>query len=55
MAKLPQLTANELIKIPEKFGFEVLRQKESHIFLKHRDGRTTIAPNHAGEKLEAKV
>ena len=55
MAKLPQLTANELIKIPKKFGFEVLRQKGSHIFLKHRDGRTTIAPNHAGEKLEAKV
>ena len=52
MAKLPQLTANEFIKILEKFGFGVLRQKGSHIFLKHNDGRTTTIPNHAGEKLD---
>jgi len=41
MPKLPTLRAIELIKILSKMGFEVLRQKGSHIFLKHSDGRTT--------------
>tara|TARA_Y100000310_G_scaffold337264_1_gene423906 strand:+ start:1098 stop:1271 length:174 start_codon:yes stop_codon:yes gene_type:complete len=33
-------------------GFNILRQKGSHIFLKHQDGRTTTVPNHPGEKLD---
>lgn len=52
MSKLPQITANELIKILEKAGFSVIRQKGSHVFLKHPDGRTTVVPNHPGEKLD---
>lgn len=52
MSKLPQITASELIKILEKIGFKVLRQKGSHAFLKHDDGRTTVIPNHPGEKLD---
>lgn len=52
MPKLPQLGANELIKILEKIGFEVLRQKGSHVFLKNKDGRTTVIPNHPGEKVD---
>ena len=52
MAKLPQTTANEFIKILEKFGFEIIRQRGSHVFLRHKDGRTTIVPNHPGEKLD---
>lgn len=52
MNNLPQLTANQFIKILEKMGFEILRQKGSHIFLKHKDGRTTVVPNHPGEKLD---
>jgi predicted RNA binding protein YcfA (HicA-like mRNA interferase family) len=52
MSKLPQITANELIKILEKAGFSVIRQKGSHVFLKHSDGRTTVIPNHPGEKLD---
>jgi len=50
MAKLPQLTAIELIKIFAKAGFKVTRQRGSHIFLRHEDGRTTVVPNHPGEK-----
>ncbi|MAH46223.1 hypothetical protein CMI37_10360 [Candidatus Pacearchaeota archaeon] len=50
--RLPQLTAVELIKILKKMGFNILRQKGSHIFLKHQDGRTTTVPNHPGEKLD---
>ena len=52
MAKLPQLTAGELIKILKKIGFEAMRQHGSHVFLKHADGRTTVVPNHPGEKLD---
>ncbi|MBS3079886.1 type II toxin-antitoxin system HicA family toxin [Candidatus Pacearchaeota archaeon] len=52
MSKLPQISADELIKILEKIGFEVIRQRGSHIFMKHLDGRTTTVPNHPGEKLD---
>lgn len=53
MDKLPQLTANALIKILNKIGFEIMRQKGSHVFLKNSDGRTTVVPNHPGEKLDS--
>ncbi len=52
MSKLPQISANELIKILEKIGFKIIRQKGSHVFLRHSDGRTTVVPNHPGEKLD---
>lgn len=52
MAKLPQITAKEFIKILERIGFKIIRQSGSHIFLKHINGRTTVVPNHPGEKLD---
>jgi len=52
MAKLPQLRAIKLIKILAKIGFTTVRQQGSHIFLRHNDGRTTVVPNHPGEKLD---
>ena len=52
MSGLPQITAKDFIKILTKFGFEIKRQSGSHVFLKHRDGRTTVIPNHPGEKLD---
>ena len=52
MAKMPQLSANEPIKIFKKIGFEVIRQNGSHVFLRHLDGRTTVVPNHPAEKLD---
>ncbi|MEK6824089.1 MAG: type II toxin-antitoxin system HicA family toxin [Nanoarchaeota archaeon] len=52
MSKLSQITAIELIKILTKVGFEIIRQEGSHVFLKHKDGRTTVVPNHPGEKLD---
>ncbi|MEK6760809.1 MAG: type II toxin-antitoxin system HicA family toxin [Nanoarchaeota archaeon] len=52
MAKLPQITAKEFIKILEKIGFKVMRQEGSHVFLRNEDGRTTVVPNHPGEKLD---
>ena len=35
MSKLPILTGLELIKILERVGFKTVRQKGSHVFLKH--------------------
>ncbi|MCK4997019.1 type II toxin-antitoxin system HicA family toxin [Candidatus Pacearchaeota archaeon] len=52
MQKLPQLTANQFIKILFKLGFKAIRQSGSHVFLRHEDGRTTVIPNHPGEKLD---
>ncbi len=52
MPKLPQLTAVQLIKILDEIGFSVIRQEGSHMFLRHIDGRTTVVPNHPGEKLD---
>jgi len=52
MAKLPQISAGEFIKILAKLGFVIIRQSGSHIFLRHKDGRTTVIPNHPGEKLD---
>ncbi len=52
MAKLPLISAKELIKILEKIGFKIIRQKGSHIFLRHNNGKTTVIPDHPGEKLD---
>ena len=51
MSKLPILTAQELIKILKKIGFEIIRQKGSYVFLAHEDGRTTVVPVHPGEDI----
>ena len=46
MPKFPLLTAKEFIKVLDKLGFKCIRQKGSHIFFEHPDGRTTVIPNH---------
>ena len=52
MSRLPILTGVELIKILEKVGFKIIRQKGSHVFLKHQDNRTTIIPVHKGKDVD---
>lgn len=52
MPKLPVLKASELIKVLEKMGFELLRQKGSHAFFRHVDGRTTVIPVHPTEEID---
>jgi predicted RNA binding protein YcfA (HicA-like mRNA interferase family) len=34
-----------------RLGFEAVRQKGSHVFYRHPDGRTTTVPNHPGRNL----
>ncbi len=52
MAKLPLLTAGELAKMLIALGFAMKRQKGSHMFFAHEDGRTTIIPNHGNENID---
>jgi len=52
MSKLPVLTANELLKILNKMNFHIIRQKGSHVFLRHNDGRTTVVPVHPTEEID---
>jgi predicted RNA binding protein YcfA (HicA-like mRNA interferase family) len=52
MSKLPLITAKDLIKILTKIGFEQKRQKGSHKFFKHPDGRTTVIPDNGNEKID---
>lgn len=51
--RLPRLTGREVIKILENKGFQVIRTRGSHHFLRHRDGRTTVVPVHRGEIIGA--
>ncbi len=52
MPKLPLLTAKELAKVLGKLRFEFKRQEGSHMFFEHKDGRTTVIPNHPGEDID---
>ena len=52
MSKLPLLKAKEVIKILYKVGFIFRRQKGSHMFFEHPDGRTTVIPNHPSEQID---
>lgn len=51
MSNLPSFDGRKLIKILRKFGFEVLRTKGSHHFMKHSDGRSTVVPVHGKETI----
>jgi predicted RNA binding protein YcfA (HicA-like mRNA interferase family) len=51
MSRLPRLTGKQLIKALKKTGFEVIRVKGSHHFLRHSDARSTVVPVHSGETV----
>jgi hypothetical protein len=40
MSRLPALTGKQLVAVLQQLGFESLRVKGSHHFLRHPDGRT---------------
>jgi predicted RNA binding protein YcfA (HicA-like mRNA interferase family) len=49
--KLPVIKGSELIAALRKAGFETVRQRGSHVRLRHPDGRVVTIPIHAGEEL----
>jgi predicted RNA binding protein YcfA (HicA-like mRNA interferase family) len=46
-----RITGHKLLVALRKAGFEVIRIKGSHHFLRHPDGRSTVVPVHRGETL----
>ncbi|TRX57678.1 type II toxin-antitoxin system HicA family toxin [Fulvivirga sp. M361] len=51
MSKLPLIEAKTFEKILLLLGFEIKRQKGSHVFYRHSDGRYTTLPHHKGKDL----
>ena len=51
MNKLRIIDARKIEKLLFKLGFEKVRQKGSHVFYRHPDGRTTTVPHHKGRDL----
>jgi predicted RNA binding protein YcfA (HicA-like mRNA interferase family) len=51
MSKLPVTKAAKLEKILLLLGFIYQRQKGSHVFYRHPDGRYTTIPHHPGKGL----
>ena len=51
MSRLPLVDAKALERILFLLGFEKCRQKGSHAFYRHDDGRTTTIPHHPGRVI----
>ena len=51
MPRLPTLKAREIITALERNGFEIVRQKGSHVRLAHADGRIVTVPVHPGQDI----
>jgi predicted RNA binding protein YcfA (HicA-like mRNA interferase family) len=48
---MKQLPAKKIIRALEKVGFIKVRQKGSHVIMRHPDGRMTVVPIHRGEDI----
>lgn len=49
MTRLPRLTGKKVVAALRRAGFDVIRTKGSHCFLRHQDGRATVVPIHGAE------
>lgn len=48
---MPQLSGKEVSKFLEKEGFVAIRQKGSHRFFQHFDGRKVTVPIHSNKDI----
>lgn len=53
--KIPRVTASEIIKVLEKYGFVLTRQSGSHKIYKNNEGRRATIPFHSAKILHPKV
>jgi predicted RNA binding protein YcfA (HicA-like mRNA interferase family) len=51
MSRLSAVNFRILDNVLRKLGFEPVRQKGSHVFYRHPDGRTTTLPRHGGRDI----
>ena len=49
MSKLKIIKSLQMCRLVESAGFTAIRQKGSHRFYQHEDGRTTVVPMHASD------
>jgi len=49
--RLPIVDARTMERVLLHLGFVRVRQKGSHVFYRHPDGRTTTVPHHRGRDL----
>ena len=45
------LSGKEIVAALKCHGFEVIRTRGSHQYLRHPDGRATVVPVHSGETI----
>ena len=50
-AAIPMLKPREVVAILQRLGFATVRQRDSHIQLRHPDGRATTVPMHRGRDV----
>jgi predicted RNA binding protein YcfA (HicA-like mRNA interferase family) len=51
VSRLPSITGKQVIAALKKLGFEEVRIRGSHHYLRHPDGRVTVVAAHAGESV----
>ncbi|MEE4359255.1 MAG: type II toxin-antitoxin system HicA family toxin [Desulfococcaceae bacterium] len=51
MGNIPVLKPQEVGSILKKLGFEMVRQRGSHLQYRHKDGRCTTVPCHQGRDI----
>jgi len=51
LSRLPIVDYRTMEKVLVALGFQITRQKGSHVFFRHPDGRTTTVPSHPGRDL----
>ena len=51
MSRLPAVTGKQVIGALNRMGFQEIRIRGSHHYLRHTDGRTTVVPVHSGETI----
>jgi len=49
--RLPVLKGREVIRALEDAGFRIVRQRGSHVRMKHPDGRVVTVPVHADQDI----
>jgi len=51
MTRLTVVPAKKMAAILRSLGFELVRQRGSHAYYRHPDGRAAVVPMHSGENL----
>lgn len=48
---LRPVSADKVLKVLIRAGFKIVRQRGSHVILKHPEGKLTVVPIHRGEDI----